>query len=346
MTQTPSKAIQHDAGLDGLRGLAILLVVGQHYLPHGISFDPTGGRLGADVFFVLSGYLITRSLRPLAEAPRESWRELLAVFYQRRFRRILPLFLITVLLAALFRLEELRHLPWHLSFLSNWHFIREGRFSSPGGPLWFVAVIMQFYLIWPWVIRWAGWPRLKTVSLVLVALGLLIRTIGGFFDWPKIALDIMTPGAFETFGAGALLAAWRNRKSIELFGLGGLGLIFLRQVFAGSLFGNGFSLMTTELSRALILLWVTDRVLNERADGFQSFLSWRPLVELGHRSFGIYLSHAYWLTAAFRYSEGNVSRILAFSLTLVWAGVALQGTDTVFETRCWRRQRASKRPES
>src|ERR1035437_7461 len=111
--------------LDGLRGLAALVVLAHHYWPGSALWDPTGGRIGVDFFFVLSGFLITRSLvRDRAEAPGNPWPRLLR-FYVRRVRRIIPLFYTTLALGALLRWDRIRvSLPWHLSFLSNVYFIR------------------------------------------------------------------------------------------------------------------------------------------------------------------------------------------------------------------------------
>ncbi|MER7758139.1 acyltransferase [Streptomyces sp. NPDC097619] len=145
----------HIAPLDGLRGIAVLGVL----LFHADRFP--GGFLGVDLFFVLSGFLITGLL--LREAETRGTVDL-AAFWGRRARRLLPALLATVagtlLLAAFlgtaaqFRLAR-ADAPWVLANLANWHFIagRDGYWNTDGtrlfAHLWSIAVEEQFYLFWP-----------------------------------------------------------------------------------------------------------------------------------------------------------------------------------------------------
>ncbi|QES45540.1 acyltransferase [Streptomyces venezuelae] len=147
--------MRHIAPLDGLRGLAVLGVL----LFHAGRFD--GGFLGVDLFFVLSGFLITGLL--LAEVARHGRVDLLA-FWGRRARRLLPALAVTVagtlLLVWAFGSVTLLRLglddtPWVLGNLANWHYIAEqvGYWDSADtrvfSHLWSIAVEEQFYLVWP-----------------------------------------------------------------------------------------------------------------------------------------------------------------------------------------------------
>jgi peptidoglycan/LPS O-acetylase OafA/YrhL len=150
--------IRHVPGLDGLRGAAVLVVVAFH-LGH-----LRGGYLGVDLFFVLSGYLITSLL--LAEG-RERGRIHLARFWERRARRLLPaLGVLLVGIAAYARFvakpEELHRIRWDglatLFYVANWRAIFGkadywALFTAPS-PLehaWSLAIEEQFYLVWPLV---------------------------------------------------------------------------------------------------------------------------------------------------------------------------------------------------
>ncbi|MFJ2769294.1 acyltransferase family protein [Streptomyces sp. NPDC087300] len=151
-------ARRHIAPLDGLRGLAVLGVLFFH------AGRFSGGFLGVDLFFVLSGYLITGLL--LAETARTGRVDLVA-FWGRRARRLLPALAVTVagtlLLvwafgsAALLRLG-LDDAPWVIGNVANWHFIADqvGYWDSADtrvfSHLWSVAVEEQFYLVWPLVL--------------------------------------------------------------------------------------------------------------------------------------------------------------------------------------------------
>ncbi|GCD92912.1 acyltransferase family protein [Embleya hyalina] len=152
----PTSARPHIGPLDGLRGVAVAAVL----LFHAGNFG--GGFLGVDLFFVLSGYLITGLL--LKEAATGNGRIDLVAFWGRRARRLLPALAVmvsgTLLLVwafgapALIR-NALDDGPWVVANLANWHFIadRMGYWNSGDtrvfGHLWSIAVEEQFYLFWP-----------------------------------------------------------------------------------------------------------------------------------------------------------------------------------------------------
>ncbi|QES38715.1 acyltransferase [Streptomyces venezuelae] len=158
-------AKRHIAPLDGLRGLAVLGVL----LFHAGRFD--GGFLGVDLFFVLSGFLITGQL--LKEVTRDGRVDLLA-FWGRRARRLLPALAVTVagtllLVWAFGSVTLLRFglddTPWVLGNLANWHFVADqvGYWDSADtrvfSHLWSIAVEEQFYLVWPPVLYLVAFGR-------------------------------------------------------------------------------------------------------------------------------------------------------------------------------------------
>ncbi|MDQ0949916.1 peptidoglycan/LPS O-acetylase OafA/YrhL [Streptomyces phaeochromogenes] len=159
-------ATRHIAPLDGLRGLAVLGVLFFH-VGH---FD--GGFLGVDLFFVLSGFLITGHL--LKETQASNGRIDLIAFWGRRARRLLPALAVTV--AATLVLTQafgpppllryaLDDAPWVAANLANWHFISDqvGYWNSADtrvfGHLWSIAVEEQFYLVWPLLLALAARGR-------------------------------------------------------------------------------------------------------------------------------------------------------------------------------------------
>src|SRR5438093_3824673 len=162
----------HRADIQGLRALAVLLVVLAHA---GVGLLP-GGFVGVDVFFVLSGFLITGLL--LAEARAKGSISLID-FYVRRARRILPAAALTLLatdLAAFFLLNFLRARDavhdslYAAGFAANFRFAARGMDyfaqTNPPSPLlhyWSLAVEEQFYLVWP-----------ALLSLVLCVVALLL----------------------------------------------------------------------------------------------------------------------------------------------------------------------------
>ncbi|ROS22975.1 acyltransferase family protein [Cellulomonas sp. PhB150] len=202
--------------ITGLRAIAVLLVVVDHAFGR-----PTGGYLGVDIFFLLSGFLITGiMLREHATTGRISFGD----FYRRRARRILPAAVLviaaTVAVAqVLFLANRARQVEidgfWSLVFLANWHFAAEGTdYFAAGGPVspfqhyWSLGVEEQFYVVWPLLV--VGCLLLaarlhRRRGLVLGAVAVLVTA--GSFAW---ALDrtAAEPSVayFSTFTRGWELA--------------------------------------------------------------------------------------------------------------------------------------------
>ncbi|HXL17443.1 MAG TPA: acyltransferase, partial [Streptosporangiaceae bacterium] len=192
----PGKAAWRAPGLDGVRALAVLAVLAFH---ESLPWIP-GGFLGVDVFFVLSGYLITDLL---VVRVRRDGRIGISSFYQRRARRLLPalaLMLISVT-AAVSLLEPSQRaalrpaLLGAVTYTSNWWqaLAQQSYFSRFGPPpvfqhLWSLAVEEQFYLIWP---------------LLLAAILVIVRrpAVRALFAWggalasALVAVVIYSPGA-------------------------------------------------------------------------------------------------------------------------------------------------------
>jgi peptidoglycan/LPS O-acetylase OafA/YrhL len=168
------------ADIDGLRALAVIGVIGFHAFPSVIG----GGFVGVDVFFVISGYLITGIIYENLQRGTFSFAE----FYYRRIRRIFPA-LIVVLIGgfvigrAILLPEEFKQLGTQIfngaAFLSNFKFWHDtGYFDTaaetkPLLHLWSLAVEEQFYILWP-LVAWAAW-RLR-FSLVLLASAIAVAS--------------------------------------------------------------------------------------------------------------------------------------------------------------------------
>jgi peptidoglycan/LPS O-acetylase OafA/YrhL len=178
-------AIRYRPDIDGLRAIAVLAVVINHAAP---SLLP-GGFLGVDIFFVISGYLISQIIfRELREGSFS-----FASFYARRIRRLFPA-LLTVLLAvlafgafALFADEYAqlaRHAYWSMAFLENFRLMNESGYfdaashTKPLMHLWSLSVEEQFYLAWPLLmaLTWRSGKRKPLETLLLLSLGLLVAS--------------------------------------------------------------------------------------------------------------------------------------------------------------------------
>jgi peptidoglycan/LPS O-acetylase OafA/YrhL len=178
--------------LDGLRGLAVLLVLWEH-LPQALlgsaaealRFAVQPGYLGVDLFFVLSGFLITRIL--LADRAR---RRPLRHFLVRRFARIFPIYYLLILVMWAFSPGS--YLAWCAGYLSNFYFAVH-RARSPMEHTWSLAVEEHFYLVWPLVVTWlpvASSRRLALFGLLPPAVLLALATA---------ALEPWLPGEADAF---------------------------------------------------------------------------------------------------------------------------------------------------
>lgn len=209
--------------IDGLRALAVLSVVVFHAFPGLLP----GGFIGVDIFFVISGYLISGHIVQAMNAGTFS----LVRFYQRRIRRILPA-LILVLVACLafgwitLMADEYQQLGKHVAasagFIANFVFWQEvGYFDNtsitkPLLHLWSLAIEEQFYLLWPLIV-WAGW-KLRTNMLTLIVVAAVLSwsfnlaTVG-----PDASAAFYSPQTrFWELLLGAGLAEMERRGTLSL----------------------------------------------------------------------------------------------------------------------------------
>jgi len=223
-------------GLDGMRALAVIAVMVYHANPAWLS----GGFLGVEVFFVISGYLITLLL--MSEWERTDGISLTG-FWARRARRLLPaLFLMLFLLLTyswIFKWDTLGKLRGDLLssvfYVTNWYQIWVGQGYAatndfvPLRHLWSLAVEEQFYLVWPIVmlltLRRTGTRRLARVAAVLVAIALAITIATALlYQRGRIGECSVTPEAYWTLGercidkANALYLSTITRSSGLLLG--------------------------------------------------------------------------------------------------------------------------------
>jgi len=294
-------------GLDGLRALAVLAVV-WHHAHHGYEWLPISrnGFLGVDVFFVLSGFLITHLL--LKERDDRGSISLVG-FYIRRSLRILPVYyLLLAVLAGYFAWAGagpaahvfFAELPWHLSFTSNWVQVSSLMFIS-----WSLSTEEQFYLVWPALVVALGrWAILVAIAFLLfnqmINFGVLdewLARLGLAYGSLNILQITFTPIVLGVLLAFAL-AHQRIRAALERLPAGAMwacagGVLWLANV-PGDVRGLprlSFHMATT----ALIALVVT-----QPASSVVRALEWRPLVFVGSVSYGVYLFHMLALDMAVR----------------------------------------------
>jgi peptidoglycan/LPS O-acetylase OafA/YrhL len=224
---------RHITGLDGLRGIAFLMVFFRHYAitAHAkqtwvmvATYICGGGWMGVDLFFVLSGFLITGILLDTKEQPRYFTN-----FYARRALRIFPLYY--TMLAVLLLLTPWLHLQWHLGHLAYLFYAGNIAYNLNSDlatvrpavsflHLWSLAVEEQFYLIWPLVVLLvASRRRLAWVCGGLSVVGLMLRV--GLVLWlPHDAAYEWSYGQLPTHMDGllygALAAIWVRAQPVDV----------------------------------------------------------------------------------------------------------------------------------
>jgi peptidoglycan/LPS O-acetylase OafA/YrhL len=300
--------IAYRPGLDGLRAIAVAAV----FLYHSrIDWLP-GGFLGVDLFFVLSGYLITSLLLVEWEARN---RIDLRRFWLRRARRLLPALVVVVLgslaLAAIFARQDLAHtrsdVLGSLFYYANWHQIiaNHSYFNVLGNPsllqhTWSLAVEEQFYIVWPLLLVpclvLVGRKRMPMIVIAGIAASAALMWIlfnpGG--DPSRVYYGTDTRAFLLLMGILlALVWPWivRMRRAVpllELFGIAalvGAVLLFLRmQDFNPTLFRGG------DLAAAFCFAVLVAAVAHPKT-GIGEALGVAPLRWVGERSYGIYLWH-------------------------------------------------------
>jgi peptidoglycan/LPS O-acetylase OafA/YrhL len=292
----------HVAGLDGVRGLAILLVLCSHSIiytnaggltPHGLA----AGSAGVAVFFVLSGYLITTLL--LREEEREGTIDL-ASFYARRALRLFPaLWLYLLVVFCIWLVGWLPEHPWH-SFVTSLFYVRNlvGR-GHETDHLWSLAIEEQFYLLWPvflCCVTARQRTRLWIVTGALVVITLWRVTAAHYGLASAGALYIRTDfrGDAPLFGCALALglrafpdaARWLQsaRQSGFLSFVGVAGLAACVGLRLGDSVPPGLDLTIVGLFGSAIVLSQAGS-----PSRVSRWLAWRPLTMLGQISYGVYL---------------------------------------------------------
>jgi peptidoglycan/LPS O-acetylase OafA/YrhL len=314
---TPPTGRPHWPALDGLRGTAILAVLICHYTallprPLGLAGVLENGWAGVDLFFVLSGFLITGILVD-AKGTRHYFRN----FYARRLLRIFPLyygFLAVLLLALLFSriahwdsdesLQQLRAAqPWLWTYMANFWIAAQKQWSEWSEiviPLWSLSVEEQFYLVWPLVVFCCSGRALIRICLGILIGAPLLRLVLTACGTNWFAIYTWTPTRADSLAAGALLALLMRRPD---------GALQLRKIcgYAGVIAGllllaispgfdptrhpwlRDFLYSVLAIFFAALLFWSIDPASLFGIPG--RFYQLRALRVIGGYSYGIYIFH-------------------------------------------------------
>jgi len=211
----------HIPALDGIRGFAVLIVI-VHHLAQNREVGTGAHRIlmrlceagwsGVDLFFVLSGFLITGILVEMRGRPKA-----IPIFYARRTLRIFPLYYLSLLALIVIwpafsaqpeAFQEIRHNQiWYWTYFTNALI----SLNTPLGEVnashfWSLAVEEQFYLAWPFVVLFAPRRMLVRITMAMIVGALLFRTSCYAFGWGHSPAYVLTFSRLDALGMGALIA--------------------------------------------------------------------------------------------------------------------------------------------
>ena len=288
---------------DGLRGFAILLVLIGHSgfleaLPHAGMLEYA--RFGVDLFFVLSGFLITGILTD-SKGSRHFFRN----FYARRVLRIWPLyyavlfvaFVIVPLFAPSMRSTAAGIWPAFVFYVQNIVFVKRDTYPFGLGATWSLAVEEQFYLTWPLMVFLFKKRTLAIICASLVVVSLSLRLAARFYGAPSGFIHFFTLSRLDAIAFGSLAALWLRSPSCTLvrwrirayqfLGLGVAGTILARIL----MHRNSSIVSYTFLAIAFTGLLGTSLTSDPRSSLLGRSLSAAWLRYTGKISYGIYLLH-------------------------------------------------------
>lgn len=286
--------------LDSVRAIAVTFVIISHWIPQSYLINkPPNGAIGVNIFFVLSGYLISKILfdhRNEAERLLVPKDRVIKNFYIRRSLRIFPIYYLTVFTLLIFHQHTGTNIKaaflYFLTYTSNFYFFKIQYWDGMISHLWTLAVEEQFYLIWPWLMLFVN----KRYLLHVIIAFILIGVISQYLLMDVNMGVILTFTCFDAFGLGALLAWMLTYEStwIKKFYriLSVLAIISVILFFYG--LATAIVLVPVRTIISFIALWlIAYIVLNQQNDKLKinALLDNRVLIFLGKISYGIYLYH-------------------------------------------------------
>ncbi len=291
-------------GLNGLRAIAVFVVIFFHWgLP---PFPPfiflqkyfPNGNFGVNIFFVISGFLISSILlyeKNKAAENQTTGRKIIINFYVRRFLRIFPIYYITLLLLLFSSLPNYKdNFIYYLTYTENFHVYFNHGWDS-FSHTWSLGVEEQFYIIWPCIIILAKKSWLVYVFIFFILIGPAFSFFQTTYLKPALNVFILTPSCFDAFGIGALIAYYyinkdlvRIKKWVKVL-LPFSIFLFFYWIFAPN--GGHFQYLKrfsdSIIATGLILFCLSDSYTSLR----NKLLENKLMYHLGIVSYGIYLFH-------------------------------------------------------
>lgn len=334
--------------IDGLRAVAVIAVITNHFVEDWMQ----SGFLGVDIFFVISGFVITSYLREVRPA---GWKEYLSEFYARRIKRLFPALVVYVLLTNIFFLtltttqspELFRTGGLSLLGLSNIYlFLTSTDYFSLDARLnpfmhtWSLGVEEQFYLLFPAIFALAGFvPKLRkhnlngTALLVGIAAASFLLYLAMYFISENAAFYLI-PGRMWELSLGSLtFLLYERRQNISSWNTSSLiSFIALIALLATSQIDQAAITITGGILTALVLWSV------RTGDVVHKILTTKPLIFIGLLSYSLYLWH--WgilVLGKWTIGDGAVAKALFLVLTLAFSMFSYYVIEKPLRYRSWSR---------
>ncbi|MBK5272724.1 MAG: acyltransferase [Bacteroidia bacterium] len=281
---------------DSIRAIAVLLVIVHHWTNNKILNFLPNGRLGVNIFFVLSGFLITGILLKAKKQVDNQALKKSRVFRNFYFRRTLRIFPIYYLLLIIFWFLNDPAIKqdgiYYFTYTSNYLFYSEQFFPAHLAHLWSLAVEEQFYLFWPWLIILVPKRYLPYLIGLFFVFGVSSNFIFISKNW---WVEIFTPACFDAFAVGGILSflTLYRQDIIEKIQpkfkwiSGGIFILFVLDIFH-------YSFLPARTSHALLAVTIIYYCLFKRNIKIINFvLDNKWLIKLGKISYGVYLYHLF-----------------------------------------------------
>ena len=290
--------------LDGLRFIAVTLVMVDHWLGE-TNIIPIG-YFGVNMFFVLSGFLITRILITSKQRDQELKRgpaHSLKAFYIRRSLRIFPIYYITILVLAAINFQAVRMSFWWLvTYTQNIWIVVHKTWLGAIDHLWSLAVEEQYYIFFPFLVLITPRRYLPHLLFGLIALAIGLRLIFYLNHSLWIYQFVLTPTCMDAFGMGGILAYLFvfnqdrfNRLVRNNYLLWGSFLLLLVNVYFMEQFLLGTRRLTSDVLARFFMSLFSAFMIGRAIVGFGQPMKWllqnKVTVYLGQISYGLYLFH-------------------------------------------------------
>lgn len=293
--------MQYIKQLDSIRGIAVTLVIISHWLPkQNILNSIPNGQIGVDIFFVLSGFLISKILfdnRDKAISLGQSVFSVLKGFYIRRSLRIFPVYYLTVIILYIFADSTNTTIKdsfvYYATYTSNFYFFNMQSWDGMLSHMWSLAVEEQYYLIWPWLVLLAKRKYILPIIFIFIAIG-----IGSQLLFSGVRMSrILTFTCFDAFGFGSLLAwiiTYKKEKMPVYYKWLSISAIIAFLYFLYGVITKQWDILSVRTTMSILTVWLICYIYlyhQTRKLKGKFILNNAFLIFIGKISYGIYLYH-------------------------------------------------------